>query len=621
MKIINTGLLAIIFALSFLISFGSQSCLAQGDITVDVPNIFGPTNAGTDFWFTVPPNLDVDGAEGNNVVKIIVTSYAKTKVTVEISGSGYYITKFVEAFSSVEFEINPDIISFGENASNPDGIYKSKAAHVTAESPVTIHVLSRFRKSSDGFTALPVQVLGKDYIIASYNDPSIYYSLYSSLPSYAGIVATEDNTQVTFTLGGNINTTTSNALTIGESITEVLNQGDVWILASKAFTNTALADLTGSRIKSDKPIAVVSANQCANIPTDNKYFDYITDMQLPTYSWGKTYYVGKIKGRKRSPIVRVFAKEPETTISVNGKMIYTINQAGGIDGEGYFELQRDLEKPESFVVSGNKPIMVVLYNTGIEEDGLPEPPGDPFQVSMAPREQFGNELMFSTPSVSGGTGFPENYVNLIFKVNEDKTIPDNIEFGTVSNGATTWKKIRKYDDLFAVNQDGEYYAMLTMQLPRDGVYRIRDKNPVTAYVYGFSEKDSYGYPAGLSLTDLQKADTIAPVARWEISCDGFVTGTVTDYPEDAERRANLAPYLLRASESYNYTDWLITYDKDNRSANWQFRIKDPTKDARFVISFQDRNRNDTLVIIEYNAIKISIEPDKIDFGLMLKIIV
>ncbi len=621
MKKINTGMGAIVFALSFLISFGSHTCLAQGEEPEGLPNIFGPTNAGTEFWFTVPPNLNVDGAEDKNIVKIIATSYAKTKITVEITGMGYYKTKNIEAFSSVEFEINPYIISFGGTSARPDGIYESMAAHVTSESPVTIHVLSRYRQSSDGFTALPAQVLGKEYIIASYNDASIYYSRYSSLPSQVGVVATENNTQVTFTLGGNINTIIANSekyLKNGDSVTNVLNRGDIWMLASIASNNTALADLTGSKVVSNKPIAVVSANQSTNIPTDNKYRDYIVDMQLPTYSWGKTYYVGRIKGRQRSPVVRVFAKYPETTVAVNGNMIYKIKEAGGIDGEGYFELQRDLANPESFVVSGDKPIMVVLYNTGIEEDGFPEPPGDPFQVSMAPLEQFGTELMFSTPSVRGGAGFPENYINLIFKINADKTIPDDIEFGTVSNGVTTWRNIRKYDDLFAINSAGQYYAMRTLQLPYDGVYRIRDKNPISAYVYGFSEKDSYGYPAGLTLTDLQKSDSLAPVVEWSISCNGFVTGTVTDLPDDAERRANLATYVLVASSSYNYSDWSLVYDQDKRAANWQFKVDDPTRDARVIISFIDRNGNKEDVVVEYKAVKISIVPDIIDFGLLLK---
>ena len=53
---------------------------------------------------------------------------------------------------------------------------------------------------------------------------------------------------------------------------------------------------------------------------------------------------------------------------------------------------------------------------------------------------------------------------------------------------------------------------------------------------------------------LEGEDTLPPVPKWKLKCDGNVTGaTVTDMPDDPQIRAGLQSIVYDNSGSYNYT--------------------------------------------------------------------
>lgn len=596
------------------------------EILADIPNVVGPGNWGNDFWFTLPPNLEAAGAGPENTVHVFVTSFVQTKVTIEVEGKGFETSQYTNPNNTIEFKLNPIVaqpyLISGLDFPIAEDIYKSAAVHVYSEGPISVYVLSKFKQSGEGFLAIPSTALGKEYIISSYPDASLNYPLYNALPSLSAIVATEDNTTVEFTMGGNSQSRTAGDLFPGETAKRTLHQGDIWMFSSKPTLNNAMPDLSGSYVKSDKPIAVISGNQNTNIPTNNIDLNYLVEMEIPMYAWGNNYLVGKIKNRKYSSVVRVYAQSDNTKIFKNGSEIGTIATKGGVDGIGYLEIARSSNFAESFVVSGDKPIYVVQYNTGTAEDGYPEPIGDPFKVSLLAVEQFPNEIMFSTPGRLGTGYYKEHFVNLVFPVDELQRIPDDLEFSKIRFGKTNWQKINalypSYDDIFPLEINGKYYALLTMQLESDGVYKFRSDKGIFAYLYGYSGDDAYSYPASLRLTDLQKQDTIAPVVDWILNCDGTVEGSVIDLPEEASKRSNLSAPIFLSDESFNYIDYQIVFDNERRKAEWHFRIADMSKDARFVIKFYDKNGNETVVYIEYTALKISIEPNIIDFGNMVK---
>ncbi len=594
-----------------------------------LPQILDANNIGTDFWFTIPPcYLESDSLNGMNFIKIFVTSAAATGVTVQVPGKGYYKTKTTIPNDVIEFNIAPAVGQVYTRRSIdpyvPEQVYKGAGINIKSDDPIVVYCVIRYNATSDGFMVLPVSSLGKEYISASYGDMGEMYPP-QKFPSLAGIVAPFDNTTVHFTLGGNETTETAGGLKPGQSVTNVLNKGDVLMYSSAGYE----ADLTGSKITADKPVALVSGNYCTNIPTTNRWCDYTVEMDMPTYTWSQKYLVPQVPLRVFPSIIRVFASEPDTKIYRDGNVVGTIRDAGGKIGEGYLELRLQPmgQIPGSAVISGDHPISVTLYNTGIQEDkngGNSNISSDPFVMAITPMSQFQKEITFCTPAVLGGANFPENYVSLICPADDDGQVPLYMEYAKVQGGLFNWQPVRTrfpgVPELFKIDIDGKKYLVKYLDLPGDGVYKIRGKYPFAAYSFGYGPYDSYGYPTSSAQVDMQHEDPIPPKISFHVNEDGSVTdGSAIDMPEDGDKRSNIRSVTFQQSESYNYKfNCSEIIPGETRNINWSLDIINTANPAKAVLTFMDRCGNDTTIVIEHNSdISLSM-PSEVDFGLVKK---
>ncbi|MDQ1266519.1 MAG: Choice-of-anchor protein, partial [Bacteroidota bacterium] len=150
----------------------------------------------------------------------------------------------------------------------------------------------------------------------------------------------------------------------------------------------------------------------------------------------------------------------------------------------------------------------------------------------------------------------------------------------------------------------------------DGVYKIRASRPFAAYSFGYDWCDSYGYPTSAALADLEKPDTVCPDPKWNLKCDGTTEfATITDKPDDAEIRSNLAMIVFYDDSSYNYDfEYKDFIPGETVTTTWKLTVRDVSKDAKAVISFMDRVGNDTTIKIYYYAPDVSILPENYDYG-------
>lgn len=471
-------------------------------------------NAGTEFWVSFPPSYEeVAGAE--NTTRLFVASPVRQPVTVEVPGKGFSMTKMAVANDVVEFKL-PTAIGQAyskptQGKAPPEKVYGKCGVHITALSPIVVYGMTRFQYTSDGFLAIPISKLGTEYIIAAYPQ---YTATGTSikLPSLSNIVAAYDNTKVTFTMGGNGGAKTTGGLTAGQTSTWNLNAGDVVCFANDDDNQ----DISGSHVLADKPIGIVSGNQCANIPNRVTACDFIDEMELPITAWGKEYHITPIAERLYNPIIRIFAHPAYKDVKVyrDGKEWLILPNNTRTENQSFVERRVYDGPPRSTVISADAPIYVMLYNTGQADDNVSS---DPFQLVLTPVEHYQKEITFATPNAKGGTlPFTRNFVNIVYALNEENKIPEDLEFATVKNGEFEWRTlISRFGagpgQLFTKkSENGEQYAMKRVQLPGDGVYRIRAKKPFAAYAYGFSDYDSYGFPTSASVLDASIIDTTNP---------------------------------------------------------------------------------------------------------------
>lgn len=592
---------------------------------------FKNSNIGTEFYFSFPPCYEEVFGSANNVV-IYIGAWVRGKVRVEVPGKGFFRELYTIPNDVLEVVLTPAIgqpytKSPTGDAPSEDQIYRQAGVHVVSEVPIAVYGVTRFQYTTDAFMAIPVSMLGTEYVVASYPDMSAMYPGYY-LPSETVIVATQDNTQVFFTLYGNQYTRTRGGMRPGQTKSWVLHKGDVVAISSYGPE----ADLSGSRIVATKPVAVVSGNQCANVPTYMRWCDFIVEMEIPTYAWGKTYFVTPIYGanrmRNQNSVIRIFAKEPNTKVYLDGQEFAVIPKGfGGLRGEAWLDIEDpDPSGPRPIVISADKPIYVVQYNKGQETD--PPQPTDPFQMALPSLEQAQTHVIFCTPGARGGSvaPFPRKFINLVFPLNEDGTVPTDLEFGEVIGGQLVWTPIRaKFDPTripFAVRVNGRMWAFKLLKLPYDGVFQIRSRsgqNPFMAYSYGGSDYDSYGFVTTMAFGKmLDPADTVPPLVVWQQGCDGSAEGVVQDRPGDAAVRSNLASVRLDPDQSFNYELRLLDelVPGQTVSVRWRLEVVDPLMPARAVVVFEDRRGNDTCITVEYSPFVVQLRPGLVDYGVL-----
>ncbi|OGU93269.1 MAG: hypothetical protein A2220_13320, partial [Ignavibacteria bacterium RIFOXYA2_FULL_35_10] len=380
-----TKLFSLLLALAFMVLNTTNVFSKEFNLTEfkgQLPELLGAGNAGQEFWLTFNPCWENDNIN-SNFLKLYVSSPIATMVTVEIPGKGFLTQQMTVPNDIIEFNLPPDLGQcYRKRDMEPplkDTVFNGFGIHVYADYPIICYGVTRYQFTSDGYLAIPVSSLGKEYTVASWPDVSDYGIQY--LPSNASIIAAFDQTEVNFTLGGSNNTRTSGGMIPGETRTVTLNEGDVFLVSSAGQR----ADLTGSTIVSTKPISVISSNFCAYVPEITPACDFLTEMEIPSMAWGKDYHYTPIYGRLKNSIIKIIAKEPATSVYRDNLQIATLKTAGGFENDGWIRLRADLDAPRPIVFSGDKPIYIAQFNTGQADDGVIS---DPFQTVLTPIEQY-----------------------------------------------------------------------------------------------------------------------------------------------------------------------------------------------------------------------------------------
>ncbi|MDN4012856.1 gliding motility-associated C-terminal domain-containing protein [Chryseobacterium gambrini] len=139
----------------------------------------------------------------------------------------------------------------------------------------------------------------------------------------AGILATEDNTQVTVTwTTSGIQFIGAPSTFTGNSQTFTLNKGQSYILAGNNGTSANLTGFIGAKVVSDKPISLTNGSANGNFGAGTSGgSDLIMDQSVPVERLGNTFAM--VKTRSTAPAENmeggiVIATEDNTQIFVNG---------------------------------------------------------------------------------------------------------------------------------------------------------------------------------------------------------------------------------------------------------------------------------------------------------------
>ena len=503
---------------------------------------------------------------------------------------------------------------------------------VSSSSPISVYCMNTKSTTSDGYMAIPVASWGTDYIHACYydnyegdNDQGFPY-----FGSGFVIMASENNTTVNIELkgvGGDYSTTTSGRK-IGDKWSVTLNRGQVYCVRGMGNTE-GVFDLTGSRIKSDKPIGLLSYHQRTDIPVLCHIYarDHLIEMLPPVNSWGKTYATVQLnRSKNKGDYFKIVAAENMTQVEIlwydenTGELIErrspVLKRAG--DFAEYSEI---LVTPAPGVQSirgtsifkSNKPILVLHYAYSAPWDD--ENNFDPFMVVTTSVEQFTNLTIFQTPVV-----LPDNWFNIIAigDTNDPIKHRELIESVTLDD-----KPIYQTVPQFKMNRIPNtdlYWARLRVG---PGAHVVKGNTRFGGYVYGFGSYDSYGWPAAMQFKVTDVVDTLPPQVYVEGSCGRYDVrftelrnGEEGDDPLQQDLGVSDQPTLLENSVNFKDPIFPTPFTPFPPKTDFSFllEVEDLTKDAVAYLSISDRAGNESITKIEYFADNIASNPNILQFG-------
>ncbi|MEI8134085.1 MAG: IgGFc-binding protein [bacterium] len=324
-------------------------------------------NRGKDFWVCFPQNAKYESAGLR--FRLYITSEFSSKGSVTISGLGF-VKKFQlapNAIATIDLDTSCQIV--GSNAVVPFGV------HVVSDNPVAVYGLSNRKASTDSYVAYPTNVLGTEYRVLGYHSLGD-----DAFTTQATIVASEDNTEVSISLTGNVKMGKHN----GESYSIHLNKGDAYQMQGTSGTD-GKNDLTGTLVTSNNPIAFFTGHTCAEVPPPVEFCDMLLEQEPPINTWGKQFFLSKMTG-KADYALRVLANENDTKVFLNNAQVAILNPGA------YYENNR---VSDNAVVTTDKPVLVAQYARSANADSVKI--GDPFMTLIAPTEQFLSAYTFVTP--------------------------------------------------------------------------------------------------------------------------------------------------------------------------------------------------------------------------------
>ena len=344
------------------------------------------TNVGCDYW-----GVDLDNAQvpcgpvlcdaQNMQYSIIISNTKTSNAEVTITTGAGKSAKYQVPGGDMKVINLPDPLWGGAPLNQNGSGINTNSFRIQSTVPIVAYQFNPLENykvfSNDASLLLPSNVIGKQYFVMSRQQN------HNDLRGYLTIVGSSPNkTKVTIIVSAK---TLPGAgipgLNKGQTFKFTLSQGEVFNLE----TNELGADLTGTWIDAEAPVAVFGGHEGGNVPDTNKCVkapgqlkgkcehqgwdcetnadcpitccaDHLEEQLFPLTAWGKEYLATKLKPRGlEKDVYRILAAEDGTIIKTDPPQAAIPELKRG---EWY-----EFESLQDFVISSNKPISVGQFMT------------------------------------------------------------------------------------------------------------------------------------------------------------------------------------------------------------------------------------------------------------------
>ncbi|GEM_PF-691486 len=487
------------------------------------------------------------------------------------------------------------------------------AIEIRSDAPIVVYAFNTQRTTTDAYTAIPVPNWGTEYVIASFpNDaytPRPGDTTNNRLRDLAlrrsewMLVAAYDSTIVTFIPRSR----TATGKEAGIPHTVVLNRGECYLVQSDS-TPKGLGDMTGTLIRSSKPVGVLSGHVRIslplNLPSDVDTKDHLVEMLPPVSALGQRY-ISTPFAVGTGDWFRAIAAFPQTRVrltrAATGQITETILQSAG-------DVADFPAEASPILWEADKPFLLVqlMYSAvigGAEAVVNPYVSFDPCMVIVPPVEQHIQQAHFFIPdtSLSGFNQFKRHWINLTVSADAVSTLRLN---GTPITTVAPELLSQQLPWTFA---GGVHYHWVQLRMEPGRVYQLQ--TPVGAFagiLYGTGYVDSYALVLGSGLLPAgQGRDTVPP----RLSLRTTVCGSVE----------------LQASDSASGIAWIQVLPDSTWNYDWQYsqltrteaiitaQPVDLARDGQLFTELRDNAGNRRWFRYRYWAPRLEWQPTSVEF--------
>ena len=429
---------------------------------------------GCEFWAADLDNIEGGQGEGVGVVVSIPADVEDADVTITDVATGDVVGEATVAAGALKVFLLP-------STSGQDGSKKSISSfRIVTTAPATVHQFNPLNASGvftqDASLLLPGPTLGTTYSVMSWphrEDDEF------TLRGFASVIGTAEGfTQVVVkaradVMGGGPGSGVP-AMGEGDVKTFQLQQGEVLNLETAGPHG---ADLTGTWITADKPIAVFGGHECGNVPLGVTACDHLEQQLLPTTAWGVSSKVIAVPFAKRSDgqqdVWRIVGGAPDVKVTTDppqpGYASFTLHQGTSVT----------FASAEAFVITATGPALVGHFLSGSAHPGFETACGhtglgDPAFTLGVPVQQFLRRYTVLSPA-----GYSHGFIDITAKL-----------------GTTVELDGQPITEpLTAVDADWGFARVAV----EPGVHKIESLSKIGVTVYGYDCDVSYAYPGGLTL--------------------------------------------------------------------------------------------------------------------------
>ncbi|MDC1067623.1 IgGFc-binding protein [Candidatus Kapabacteria bacterium] len=551
-------------------------------------------------------------AQSNNAAlyqQIFIGARKSTNITI-IHPDNTEERKFIPAFSSVSINV-----SRSYEHRNFETVMNNMLYRIVADNPVTVYAYSTRSLSSDMYTVYPVHTWGKQYYVSTmgndhYLEDDLTENWNVSRTGEVLIMSSQDNNQIEIDLSAD----TRSGLK-GEKVNVTLNNGESYLLgSSEIMQNRGDNDLTGTSIKSSKPLGIVTGHMRTSVPQNlsgaANSKDHIVEMLTPANSFGKNFVSVPLNYAGDNHF-KILATNNNTSVTITTS-----------DGEIDLIELNELESTSVYynlpaVWKSNEPVQIMHSMARIPEK-ICEVFFDPALMLLNPLDLFINSTFFQTPEYTideNYNGFSANRCGDFYQSDQQyelHQITILMEEAAAYDIELDFMRLRsdviELAIVAEIESENKKYYLANIPVQPGAHFISSQAGKFTCLNYGIGIYDSYAHNVGISIRNQNQSDSIPPQLTVNENCGQFEVQITDNHEFDT----GYFEMIIDKSKNFNI-EFQEEFNFETNGANLVGSVPNLKNSAYFSATFVDYLNNTSTYSFSYTGINIDIDT-KNDIG-------